>query len=73
MFGPFAKIEASFMINKQAKTLAERSLGNQSRATPDFDFRSISFQFYAEVKVTRSSKTSVMQHFRAASRALTGN
>jgi hypothetical protein len=48
MFGPFAEIEASFMINKQANTLAERSLGNQSRATPDFDFRSISFQFYAE-------------------------
>jgi hypothetical protein len=48
MFGPFAEIEVSFMINEQANTLAQRSGRNQSRATPDFDFRSISFQFYAE-------------------------
>ena len=43
MFGPLAEIEASFMINKQANTLAERSKRNLSDATPDFDFRSISF------------------------------
>jgi len=48
MFGPFAKIEASFMINKRANTLAERFPGNQNQATPDFHSRSISFQFYAE-------------------------
>jgi hypothetical protein len=43
MFGPVAEIEASFMINKQANTLAERSGRCESHATPDFDFRSISF------------------------------
>ena len=48
MFGPFAEIEVSFVINKQANALIGRSERNQSRATPDFDFRSISFQFYAE-------------------------
>jgi hypothetical protein len=48
MFGPFAKIEASFMINNRANTLGERSRGIQNRATPDFHSRSISFQFYAE-------------------------
>jgi hypothetical protein len=48
MFVPSAEIEASFMINKRANTLTERSPGNQSRATPDFHSRSISFQFYAE-------------------------
>ena len=48
MFGPFAKIEASFMINKEANTLMERSVRSESRATRDFHSRSISFQFYAE-------------------------
>jgi hypothetical protein len=48
MFGPFAKIEASFKINKRANTLAERFPGNQNHATPDFHSGSISFQFYAE-------------------------
>ena len=48
MFGPFAEIDVSFMINNQANTLTERSERNQGRATPDFNFRSISFQFYAE-------------------------
>jgi hypothetical protein len=43
MFGPSAEIEASVLINKQANTLTERSERNQSRATPDFNFRSISF------------------------------
>ena len=48
MFGPFAKIEASFMINKRANTLTERSVRSESQATLDFKSRSISFQFYAE-------------------------
>jgi hypothetical protein len=45
MFGPFAEIEVSFMINKQANALMERSERNQGRATPDLYSRSISFQF----------------------------
>jgi len=45
MFGPFAEIEVSFVINKQANALIGRSERNQSRATPDLYSRSISFQF----------------------------
>ena len=48
MFGPIAEIEASFMIGKEADTWRERSVRSESRATPDFNSRSISFQFYAE-------------------------
>lgn len=47
MFGPFAEIEVSFMINKRANTMMERSVRSESQATPDFHSRSISFQFYA--------------------------